>query len=53
MRGTRHPFLNGVILHRLSNGETRSAVLFAGMLILSAGGVWHIDKSREYYYGAD
>jgi len=57
MRVTRHPFLNGVslwaILHLLANGETRSIVLFGGMLILSAGGMWHIDKRREYYYGAD
>jgi uncharacterized membrane protein len=57
MRVTRQPFLNEVILwailQLLSNGETRSVVLFAEMLILSAGGIWHIDKRREYYYGAD
>lgn len=57
MRVTRHPFLNGVslwaVLHLLANGETRAVVLFAGMLVLSVGGMWHIDKRREFHYGAD
>lgn len=57
MRVTRHPFLNGAslwaLLHLLANGETRSVVLFAGMLVLSVGGMWHIDKRREFHYGAD
>lgn len=57
IRITRHPFLNGVSLwalaHLLVNGDTRSIILFAGMFILSAGGMWHIDKRREFHYGAD
>ncbi len=57
IRVTRHPFLNGVslwaLVHLLVNGDTRSIVLFAGMFILSAGGMWHIDTRREYQYGAD
>jgi uncharacterized membrane protein len=57
MRVTRHPFLNGMALwalvHLVVNGDTRSVVLFAGLLILSVGGMWHIDKRREFLYGAD
>ncbi|MBO6783391.1 MAG: NnrU family protein [Alphaproteobacteria bacterium] len=57
IRVTRHPFLNGVslwaILHLLANGESRSVVLFTAMLVLSVGGMWHIDKRREFHYGAD
>ncbi len=57
VRITRHPFLNGVslwaLLHLAANGETRSVVLFGAMLVLSVGGMWHIDKRREFHYGAD
>jgi uncharacterized membrane protein len=57
MRITRHPFLNGISLwatvHLIVNGDSRSIILFAGMLILSVGGMWHIDKRREFHYGAD
>ena len=57
MRVTRHPFLNGMslwaLVHLIVNGDSRSVILFAGMLILSAGGMWHIDKRREFHYGAD
>ena len=41
------------IVHLVVSGETRSVVLFAGLLILSVGGMWHIDKRREFLYGAD
>jgi uncharacterized membrane protein len=57
VRITRHPFLNGTalwaIVHLAANGESRSVILFAGILILSVGGMWHIDKRREFLYGAD
>jgi len=57
MRVTRHPFLNGMslwaLVHLISNGDTRSIILFAGMLVLTIGGMWHIDKRREYHYGAN
>ena len=57
MRVTRHPFLNGIslwaLVHLIVNGDSRSIILFAGMLILSVGGMWHIDKRREFHYGAD
>jgi uncharacterized membrane protein len=57
MRVTRHPFLNGMslwaLVHLIVNGDTRSIVLFTGMLILTVGGMWHIDKRREFHYGAD
>lgn len=57
VRITRHPFLNGVslwaIVHLAVNGDTRSVVLFTGLLVLSVGGMWHIDRRREHLYGAD
>ncbi len=57
MRVTRHPFLNGMslwaLVHLIVNGDTRSIVLFTGLLILTLGGMWHIDKRREFHYGAD
>jgi uncharacterized membrane protein len=57
MRITRHPFLNGVALwalaHLLANGDTASLILFGGLLILSTGGMWHIDKKKEAQHGAD
>lgn len=57
MRITRHPFLSGVALwalvHLLANGDTASLVLFGGLLILSTGGMWHIDKKKEAQHGAD
>jgi len=57
MRITRHPFLNGVALwalaHLAANGDTGSLILFGGLLILSAGGMWHIDKKKEAQHGAD
>ena len=57
MRITRHPFLNGVVLwafaHLLANGDTASVILFGGLLILAAGGMWHIDRKKEAQHGAD
>ena len=57
MRITRHPFLNGVavwaLAHLFANGDTASLSLFAGRLILSIGGMWHIDKKKEAQHGAD
>lgn len=56
MRITRHPFLTGVALwavaHLIANGDTASVILFAGMLILAVGGMWHIDRRRERNFGA-
>lgn len=57
MRITRHPFLTGAALwalaHLLANGDTASLILFGGLLILSVGGMWHIDKKKEAQHGAD
>ena len=57
MRITRHPFLNGVALwalaHLFANGDTASLILFGGLLILSTGGMWHIDKKKEAQHGAE
>jgi len=56
MRITRHPFLCGVALwalaHLLANGDTASLILFGGLLVLSVGGMWHIDKKKEALHGA-
>ena len=57
MRITRHPFLNGVALwalvHLLANGDIASLILFGGLLILSTGGMWRIDRKKEAHHGAD
>jgi len=57
MRITRHPFLNGVALwalaHLLANGDTASLIMFGGLLILSTGGMWHIDRKKEAQHGPD
>lgn len=56
MRITRHPFLNGVALwalaHLLANGDTANLILFGGLLILCAGGMWHIDRKMEAQHAA-
>lgn len=53
---TRHPFLWGVALwsfsHLLANGDDAGLVLFGGMLILSLGGMAHIDYRRRVVMGA-
>ena len=53
---TRHPFLVGTTLwsigHLLSNGDIASIILFGGVLILSVGGMAHIDHRRRYTMGA-
>jgi uncharacterized membrane protein len=55
LRITRHPFLWGTALwalaHLLVNGDAASIVLMGGILILSLGGMWHIDKRREQSMG--
>lgn len=56
MRITRHPFLWGATLwaacHVLVNGDAAGVILFGGMLVLSLGGMWHIDRKRERQYGS-
>ena len=56
LRITRHPFLWGASLWALShlcvNGDAGSMIVFAGMLILSLGGMWHIDIKRQHQMGA-
>lgn len=53
---TRHPFLWGVTLwgiaHIFSNGDVASLILFGGMVILSVGGMAHIDHRRRESMGA-
>lgn len=53
---TRHPFLIGVIIwavgHLLANGDLASIILFGGMLILAAGGIFHIDMRRRHAMGS-
>ena len=51
LRVTRHPFLWGMALwaasHLLVNGDAASMVLMGGLLVLSLGGMRHIDQRRE------
>jgi uncharacterized membrane protein len=56
LRVTRHPFLWGTALwaasHLLVNGEAAAMILMAGILVLSLGGMRHIDLRRETALGA-
>ncbi len=53
---TRHPFLCGTALwaaaHLTVRGDLADIVLFGGLLILSVGGMSHIDQRREADLGA-
>lgn len=55
LRVTRHPFLWGTALwalaHLLVNGDAATMILMGGILLLSLGGMWHIDKRREQSMG--
>ncbi len=55
LRITRHPFLWGTSLwaasHLLTNGDAASMILMAGILVLSLGGMKHIDLRREASLG--
>ncbi len=57
LRITRHPFLWGVALwafaHLAANGDVASLVFFGGFLVLSLGGMQHIDHRRERSLGGD
>ena len=56
LRVTRHPFLWGAALwaasHMVVNGDVKSLILMAGILVLALGGMWHIDRRREAALGA-
>lgn len=56
LRITRHPFLWGASLwavgHLAVNGDAASIILFGGILVLSVGGMRHIDQRRERSLGA-
>ncbi len=56
MRVTRHPALWGITLwaacHILVNGDAAGVILFGGIMVLSLGGMWHIDRRRERQYGS-
>lgn len=56
LRITRHPFLWGTALwaasHLLANGEAANLILMGGILVLSLGGMAHIDLRRETAMGA-
>lgn len=56
LRITRHPFLCGAALwagaHLACNGDLASIIVFTGILILSIGGMWHIDQKRAQRLGA-
>ncbi len=52
---TRHPFLAGVtffaLAHLLANGDLATVILMLGLLILSVGGMFHIDYRRAQSLG--
>ncbi len=52
---TRHPGLWGIALwalsHLAANGDAAGMILFSGILILSFGGMAHIDQRREASLG--
>lgn len=54
---TRHPMLVGTTLwglaHLCANGDSASVILFLGMIILSIGGMMHIDHRRQKTLGSD
>lgn len=54
---TRHPFLWATTLwaasHLFVRGDAASIILTAGILVLSLGGMAHIDKRREAALGGD
>ncbi len=56
LRVTRHPSLWGMALwaasHLIANGDAASAILMGGILVLTLGGMWHIDHRREVSLGA-
>lgn len=53
---TRHPFLIGTTLwsigHLFANGDAASVILFGGILVLSIGGMLHIDHRRRIAMGS-
>lgn len=57
LRVTRHPFLWATSLwalsHLLVNGDLGSVILMGGILVLSLGGMVHIDSRREKALGSD
>jgi len=54
---TRHPFLWGTALwafsHLLVKGAVADIILMGGILVLSLGGMQHIDQRREASLGSD
>jgi uncharacterized membrane protein len=54
---TRHPFLWATTLwaasHLFVRGDAASVILLAGILVLSLGGMVHIDRRREAALGSD
>ncbi len=56
LRITRHPFLWGSALwaasHLAANGEAPNVIVMGGILVLSLGGMRHIDRRREATLGA-
>jgi uncharacterized membrane protein len=48
---TRHPIMVGIglwsALHLMTNGDAASLVLFGGMLILTVGGILHIEVKKR------
>lgn len=52
---TRHPAMWGIVLwgvaHLLANGDARGTILFAGMVVLAAAGMMHMDIRKKIEAG--
>lgn len=53
---TRHPVLLAIALwaasHIIATGDAASLIMVGGMLVLTLGGMWHIDRRRETELGS-
>lgn len=53
---TRHPMMWGIVLwgiaHLLANGDARGMIVFAGMIILAAAGMAHLEARKKAAMGA-
>lgn len=53
---TRHPMMWGIVLwgiaHLLANGDARGIIVFAGMILLAAAGMAHLEARKKAAMGA-
>lgn len=53
---TRHPMMWGIVLwgiaHLLANGDARGIIVFAGMIVLAAAGMAHLEARKKAAMGS-